>query len=121
MFSYRPVHGFPRVNPVSDHLDRETVKWSKPEKGWAKINFDGASIGNPGISRAGYVACDDEGKILCKGARRLQDGIDSEAEVQTTLLAVALASNMKVLKLHLEGNSQIVVQLWLKGILCVGN
>lgn len=46
-----------------------------------KINFDGASKGNPGISRAGCVVCDDEGKVLCKGARRLQDDTNNEAEV----------------------------------------
>lgn len=61
------------------------------------------------------MACDDEGKILCMGATRLRDGTNNEAEAQEALLAVELATNMKVTKLHLEGDSQIVVQTLIKG------
>lgn len=50
LIKLKPIHGFPRVNPVNVPMDKETAKWSKPEKGWVKINFDGASKGNPGIS-----------------------------------------------------------------------
>lgn len=53
------------------------------------------------------VAHDEEGNVLFKGAQRLQDDTNNEAEAQAAFLAVELASNMKVLRLHLEGDSKV--------------
>ncbi|XP_059066687.1 uncharacterized protein LOC131857916 [Cryptomeria japonica] len=93
----------------------EKVKWEPPSKQWIKINFDGASKGNPGTSGAGVVARDDNRFILFKGAQRLQDGTNNEAEIQAAFLATKLPSNMKVQRLHLEGDSQIVVNAIARG------
>ncbi|XP_057813402.1 uncharacterized protein LOC131027383 [Cryptomeria japonica] len=78
-------------------------------------NFDGASKGNPRTSDTRCVACDDEGNILFIGARRLQDGIDNEVEARVALLEADLVVNMKAMKVHLEGDSQIVVNASIKG------
>lgn len=32
--------------------------WKKPLEGWVKVNFDGASKGNPGPSGAGFIVRD---------------------------------------------------------------
>lgn len=82
LITLRPIHGFPRVNLASDQLDREMVKWSKLEKGWVKINFDGPSKGYPSILGVGCVACDDEENVPSKGARSL---LEEEMFTRSTL------------------------------------
>lgn len=100
------------IDPI---LSSEKVKWEPPSKQWIKINFDGASKGNLGTSSAGVVARDDNRFILFKRAQRLQDGTNNEAEVQVAFLATELALNLKVQWLHLEGDSQIVINAIAKG------
>ncbi|XP_057827534.2 uncharacterized protein LOC131038938 [Cryptomeria japonica] len=90
---------------VDPTLSSEMVKWEPPSKQWIKINFDGASKGNPGTSGVGVVARDDNGFIIFKGAQHLQDGTNNEAKVQAAFLATKIALNMKVQRLHLEGDS----------------
>ncbi|XP_059070478.1 uncharacterized protein LOC131860125 [Cryptomeria japonica] len=86
-----------------------------PSKQWIKINFDGASKGNLGTSGAGVVARDDSRFIIFKGAQRLPNGTNNEVEVQVAFLETELALNMKVQWLHLEGDSQIVINAIAKG------
>ncbi|XP_057872372.2 uncharacterized protein LOC131078634 [Cryptomeria japonica] len=83
--------------------------WTPPDRGWTKINFDVASRGNPGISGAGVIARDEKGSILALGAKRLVDGTNNEAECQAAIEAILLAKKMEVKKIHLEGDSQLVV------------
>lgn len=112
----KPIHGFNRVHPMTKVDRRGKEMWARPEQGWIKINFDGMLRGNPGISGAGCVACDEEGKVLFKGPQRLQEETNNEAEVQAALLAVELANNMNILRVHLEGDSKVVVDAIVKGM-----
>ncbi|XP_059067586.1 uncharacterized protein LOC131858374 [Cryptomeria japonica] len=86
-----------------------TPEWTLPEKGWIKINFDGASRGNPGASGVGVIARNDRGNILAIGAKRLVDGTSNVAESHAALEAILMAGKLGVKKLHLEGCSQVVV------------
>lgn len=63
----------------------------------------------------GVVARTDKGVILFKGARRLQNGTNNETEAQAAIMAMELAINMKVSKLHLEGDSQVIINAIAKG------
>ncbi|GLJ06474.1 hypothetical protein SUGI_0039990 [Cryptomeria japonica] len=45
-------------------IERRKVKWKPPPIGWKKINFDGASKGNPGLSGYGTVVRDEEGNLV---------------------------------------------------------
>lgn len=49
-------------------LRRKTV-WQKLEEGWIKINFDGASCGNPGLVGIGCVARNSEGEVVEQKAK----------------------------------------------------
>ncbi|XP_057855381.2 uncharacterized protein LOC131065033 [Cryptomeria japonica] len=84
-------------------------EWTLPEKGWIKINFDGASRGNPGASGVGVIVRDDRGNMLAIGAKRLVDGTNNVAECQAALEEILMAGKLGVRKLHLEGDSQVVV------------
>lgn len=54
LVKFRPVNGLLRANLQSK--GNLTPKWTPPEKGWIKINFDRASRGNPGPLGAGVIA-----------------------------------------------------------------
>ncbi|KAH9306748.1 hypothetical protein KI387_011152, partial [Taxus chinensis] len=41
-----------RSNP-GNSIDRSSIKWHPPDFNWYKLNFDGASKGNPGIAAGG--------------------------------------------------------------------
>ncbi|XP_057863873.1 uncharacterized protein LOC131071919 [Cryptomeria japonica] len=86
-----------------------TPEWTPPEKGWIKINFDGASRGNPGPSGVGVIARDDHGNILAIAAKRMVDGSNNVAECQAAMEAILMVGKLGVKKLHLEGDSQVVV------------
>lgn len=45
--------------------------WSKPNEGWVKVNFDGASKGNPGPFGAGWVARDAKGDLVAFKAKKI--------------------------------------------------
>lgn len=39
-------------------------EWEPPAEGLVKINFNGSSIGNPGLAGFGCVARDSHGRVL---------------------------------------------------------
>ncbi|GLJ42719.1 hypothetical protein SUGI_0885630 [Cryptomeria japonica] len=43
---------------------RKNVKWNPPPPGWKKLNFDGASRGNQGLSGFGVVVKAEEGSFI---------------------------------------------------------
>jgi len=47
--------------PLSSTQDSSPEKWSHPPLGFFKLNFDGASKGNPGPTGFGLVFRDDQG------------------------------------------------------------
>lgn len=106
LIKFRPANGLLRVNPQRMGEGRQV--WDPPDKGWTKVNFGGASRGNPRVYGAGVIAQDDCGNILAIGAKRLMDGSNNKAECQVALEAILMTKKMGVKKLHLEGDSQIV-------------
>ena len=44
-----------RVKRNKDKIDRSSIHWQPPQLGFVKLNFDGASRGNPG--KFGIGAC----------------------------------------------------------------
>lgn len=44
--------------------NRKKVRWISPKKDWTKLNFDGASRGNPGKAGYGAVIRDENGSFL---------------------------------------------------------
>lgn len=61
-----------------------------------KINFDGASKGNPGPSSVGCVSWDVDGNILALKRKNVGIGTNNDVEARATLMAVSLAEKLKV-------------------------
>ncbi|GLJ07917.1 hypothetical protein SUGI_0077130 [Cryptomeria japonica] len=65
-------------------IGRKRVKWTPPPSGWKKMNFDGASKGNLGLSGYGAVIRDEKGEFI--GAVSGQAGFVSNNIVEITAL-----------------------------------
>ncbi|GLJ49221.1 hypothetical protein SUGI_1039330 [Cryptomeria japonica] len=90
-------------------IGRKNVKWCPPPLGWKKLNFDGASCGNLGLSGFGAVVRDEDSSFV--GAICGKSGIVSNNVAEITTLEEGLnwviANNH--LKVVIEGDSQIIL------------
>ncbi|GLJ50505.1 hypothetical protein SUGI_1076090 [Cryptomeria japonica] len=90
-------------------IGRKNVKWCPPPPGWKKLNFDGASRGNPGLSGFGAMVRDEDDSLV--GAICGASGIVSNNVVEITALEEGLnwviANNN--LKVVIEVDSQIIL------------
>lgn len=64
------------------------VSWKKPDIGRVKVNTDGASHGNPGLSTYGYCVRDDKGDLIYAQAGQL--GITTSIVAETTAVYKAI-------------------------------
>ncbi|KAL5706924.1 hypothetical protein ACHQM5_025030 [Ranunculus cassubicifolius] len=74
--------------------------WGLPPVGWAKINTDGASNGNPGPSGWGAVIRDDKGELLATGIGGLG--------IETSYVAECVAIVNGLMKAEEMGKKNIV-------------
>ncbi|GLJ48133.1 hypothetical protein SUGI_1016350 [Cryptomeria japonica] len=80
-----------------------------PPSGWKKMNFDGASKGNPGLSGYGAVIRDEKGSFI--GAICGQAGVVSNNIVEIIALEEGLkwAITNRLTKVVIEGDSKVVL------------
>ncbi len=72
--------------------------------------FDGGSRGNPGPAVGVGLAVDKDGSVLAERSRYFPEATNNFAEYQGLLAAIELASQLKVKRLRLCGDSQLVVK-----------
>ncbi|XP_057850254.1 uncharacterized protein LOC131060855 [Cryptomeria japonica] len=86
------------------------TEWVPPQRGWIKANFDGVSQRGGGLSGVGVVFQDHSGSIVKLGAQHIKQGTNNESEAYATWLTTRCARNMRIKKLHLEGDLVIISQ-----------
>lgn len=79
------------------------------------MNFDGASKGNLGRSRARCVGQDHVGEVVSKCRIGLGIATNNLVEAHATLLAVQMAKRLGMNKIQLEGDSKIITKEIAKG------
>jgi len=94
--------------------------WTPPPIDFIKINFNGASKGNPGPAGYGATLINSNGEILCLVAGFLGETTNNVAELTGLLWGLQVETDRYYHKLILEGDSQIVIKLITK-ILHGGN
>jgi hypothetical protein len=85
--------------------------WTPPPTDFIKINFDGASKGNPGPAGYGATLRNSRGEILCLVVGYLGETTNNAVELMGLLQGLQIAIARHSHKLILEGDSQIVIQL----------
>jgi hypothetical protein len=85
--------------------------WEAPQRGFYKINFDGASKGNPGPAGYGAAIHNNKGEILHITARNLGHNTNNAVEIWGLLKGLQAAKEQGLSLLIVEGDSQIVINL----------
>ena len=67
-----------------------------PPKGWAKLNFDGASKGNPGKARIGCIIRSDSSQWLIKRAKPLGIASNNIAKLEALQEGLQLGLRNKI-------------------------
>ena len=85
--------------------------WSPLPEDFIKLNFDGASKGNPGAAGFGVVFRNHHGHILLISAGFLGHSTNNAAELWGLIKGLELAIKNDFAKLIVEGDSQIIINL----------
>lgn len=74
-----------------------------------KMNFDGASRGNPGKSCAGWIIRNKNGEPEHNGTKRIGKATNNEAEYKALICGLRCALKNNIDELSIRGDSQLVV------------
>jgi ribonuclease HI len=80
-----------------------------------KLNFDGCSKGNPGLAGAGAVLYNFEKEIWASHFFVGENTTNNHAEYAGLILGLQQAKEIKIKKLRVEGDSQLVIN-HMKGV-----
>ncbi|GLJ19309.1 hypothetical protein SUGI_0347620 [Cryptomeria japonica] len=90
-------------------IDRKLTKWVPPRKGWAKLNFDGASRGNPGIAGIGCAIHQDNGELIASINKPIGLASNNMAEFSALREGLIIAKSLKIKYLEIEGDSSLTI------------
>jgi ribonuclease HI len=82
-----------------------------PPQGFHKVNFDGATKGNPGHSGYGAVIRNNIGQIQSLIIENLGYDTNNSAELWGLIKGVQLALDQNLTCLIIEGDSKIIIDL----------
>ncbi|XP_057858284.2 uncharacterized protein LOC131067341 [Cryptomeria japonica] len=74
-----------------------------PKDGWSKVNFDGASAGNPDQSGIGCILRDSNALCIKEISKKIGVATNNEAEFRAALRGLQLGKELGVQRIRLEG------------------
>ncbi|XP_059068658.1 uncharacterized protein LOC131859127 [Cryptomeria japonica] len=89
-------------------INRKEVVWLPPPVSKVKLNFDGASRGNPGKSAIGIVVSDARAAIISTQCKCIAYGTNNVVELHALSLGLDLLLLLYLLDVVIEGDSQVV-------------
>ena len=84
---------------------RDKYRWIPPSSGWTKLNFDGASRGNPGTARIGCIINNDSENWITKRAKSIGSTTNNLVELEALQEGLQICLNLNISKLIIEGDS----------------
>jgi len=91
------------------------VAWEKPELGWFKLNTDGSSLENPGISGAGGLTRDHTGNLIFAFSEYIGIGSNNKAELLGVLIGLRKCKAMGLHNIVVKLDSSLLVTWFEKG------
>jgi ribonuclease HI len=105
------LHPPPAIPHTSASRKLSPTLWEVPQTGCHKLNFDGASKGNPGPAGYRAVIHNSKGEILHIVAGNLGHNTNNVAEIWGLLYCLQASKEQKLFPIIAEGDSQIVINL----------
>ncbi|KAL0291297.1 UNVERIFIED_CONTAM: putative ribonuclease H protein [Sesamum radiatum] len=87
------------------------VHWRKPPEGWYKLNTDGASKGNPGISGADGILRDQSGKVIFAFQEPLGNATNNQTELSAIYRGLQICFSRGLHKIWIETDATAVIKL----------
>ena len=98
-----------KINHSSTSLSTRKNFWRPPAFGLWKLNFDGASRGNHGPSSFGACIRDPSSQVVAIIVSPLTIDTNNIAEAQALLAGLILAKQGCFHRLHIEGDSSVII------------
>ncbi|GLJ33059.1 hypothetical protein SUGI_0665340 [Cryptomeria japonica] len=89
--------------------EKKNVTWQAPSIGWKKLNFNGASRGNPGWSGVGAIVRNEDGEVVHAISGPIGIATNNIAEIAALGAGLQWCVNSGMDKLIIEGDSQIIL------------
>ena len=102
-----PVSIKPNRTPRPDHASPDS--WSPPREGFFKLNFDGASKGNPGRAGFGGILRNARGQAVWVFFGYIGQDTNNSAELEGLLHGLLLAQENQCFPLVVEGDSRVIL------------
>ncbi|XP_042487416.1 uncharacterized protein LOC122067640 [Macadamia integrifolia] len=94
------------------HHENFEIYWLPSQLGWAKLNTNGCSIGNPGNSGAGGVLRNEKAEVVGHFRNFLGTRTNLEAEFLAIMIGLEVAQQLGIPRLWTECDSTAVVILF---------
>ncbi|GLJ38905.1 hypothetical protein SUGI_0793080 [Cryptomeria japonica] len=94
---------------TKNRVNTRDIGWMAPSKDWLKLNFHGASKGNPGDAGFGVVIRNNASKIVHGVYGGLGMATNNEAEIRALEVGLNLCIQNGISKVLIEGDSQIII------------
>lgn len=105
------MHEYEKANgvdgPMSSERTGSQLRWTKPDRGWVKVNVDAALDRKDGRMGFGIILRDHEGKVLVAKSIAWVGSLDSlAAEAMAAYFGVIVGHEQGVQHLILEGDAK---------------
>jgi len=90
---------------------KDNSRWTPPPNNSYKLNFDGASKGNPGQAGFGGIIRDSKGKLKQLYYGSLGWDTNNSAELEGLWQGLSIAKEFNLQPLLVEGDSQIIINM----------
>jgi len=104
-----PASLMPNRTPSPDSASPDS--WSPPREGFFKLNFDGASKGNPGCAGFGGIIRNALGQAVWVFFGYIGQDTNNSAELEGLLHGIQLAQDKSWSPLVVEGDSKIILRM----------
>ena len=99
-----------KISPSPAQILSRKNTWRPPSSGFWKLNFDGASRGNPGPSGFGACIRNYFGEVVEIKISPLPIDTNNIAEAHALLAGLLLAKQGCFNRLHIEGDSSVIIE-----------
>lgn len=95
----------------------QSVKWNPPASGWLKLNVDGTSLGNPGLSGARGAIRDSRDELIAGFAIFTATSTNNFAEFMGLLQGLRIARFLGLQQVEIEMDFMVVFD-WIRKRRC---